>query len=120
MTNNYKKYIILITYLLINTLMISFFGRSSWKLWTYSKAQLAKKLWISMINLNKIFKLEAENYTYHRKKNKLEVTKDMKLYWWTPIFNGAFDQRNKFRPESWEYLVKKYWAEYWFNFDPNR
>jgi len=100
--------------------MIKFFGRSSWKLWTYSTSQLATKLWLSMTNLNKIFKLESTNYVKQRNKNNLKVTADMKIYWGTPIFDGMIDKRNKFRPESWQYLARKYWSEYGFSFDENK
>lgn len=73
-----------------------------------------------MINLNKIFKIESLSYVRQRKKNNLPVTMDMKKYWGTPTFDWAIDKRNKFRPESWQYLARKYWSEYGFNFDKNK
>ncbi len=73
-------------------------------LWIWGEVQFASKIWITISQLKKIFKVESERFAETHRK----ISSDEKLYWWTPTYNWFFDKRNKFTEESLIYILSKY------------
>jgi len=97
--------------------MFWFGSKSSWKLWLWNTTQLAGKIGLSTMKLNKIFTIEVQRYVNSKRNNywkDYKFTANELKYGGTPTFDGFHDKRQMFREESANFLRKKYWSTYWF------
>lgn len=97
--------------------MFWFWTKSSWKLWLWNSWQLAWKIGLSSMKLNKIFKIEAQRYVNSKRSNywkDYKFTANELKYGGTPIYDWFHDKRQMFREESAKFLINKHWSTYWF------